>query len=232
MAAGLAALLLSPLAFVPAAQAEPLRVGLIDSTIYDDAIVAIVKEAGFEAEIIHETVDILREQFVRGELDMDCCSIPEWRTRADEAEVQLFSDHFFVAADHLILGPNVKKPAEGAPLNLEGLRFAAVKGFNYTLDDQIRLRVPVDTIEDAFAALAHGRADVTVFGVQEFFRMQATNPLPVVLGPVTQRYGLRIRVHKDHVDQLPQLNAAIARMKSDGRIDALIGTALRASKAH
>ncbi len=198
----------------------------IGDSVFRDVWHAILEDAGIEAELIAAPRDVRRDMFVRGELVLDCCSVEAWRNRPDEIEAQLWTSPFFYTVDHLILqeGRDYDLPD---PDDLTAYRVGVVQGFAYKKDSHFGSTVSRVSLGEVFEAVASGDADLTIANHQEFRRRQKLNPLPLVLGPEYHRLALKARVHRSRADLLPRLEAAITRLKANGRIATLTGVRLR-----
>ena len=167
--------------------------------------------------------------FVDGVIAVDCCTAPIWRQDPEEEAVQLFSDVFHYSPEHYVFkkGHRVAIPIPDA---LAGLRVAIVRGFNYQFEDKFGETVAVRDMEDVLDMLVAERADVAMINQQDFYRRMRLKPRPLELGDTHFIADLRVRVHKDHAALLPAINAAIARLKQNGRIAALLQDVLGVSE--
>ena len=209
------------------AQAADVTASRLGDSVFRDAWHAILSEAQLEVRMISAPRDVRRDMFARGELVLDCCSVPEWRDRDDEKAAQLWSYPFFYTVDHLILqaGRSYDLPD---PTDLLGYKVGIVQGFSYRLDDRFGSTLSRVSLDEVFELVATGGADMTIANHQEFRRRQALKPRPLVLGPAHHELGLMARVHKSRPDLLVRLNDAIRRLKASGQIAALTGARLRA----
>ncbi|WP_417462518.1 substrate-binding periplasmic protein [Kordiimonas sp.] len=214
---------------VPAQASDVAKASRIGDSVFRDVWHAILDEAGIDVELIAAPRDVRRDMFVRGELVLDCCSVPDWRAREDEKQTQLWTSPFFYTVDHLIIqeGKEYDLPD---PTDLSAYRVGVVQGFAYRRDATFGDVVVRVSLGEVFEAVARGEADLTIANHQEFRRRQKLNPLPLVLGPVHHRLGLRARVHKTRADLLPRLEAAIKALNANGRIAHLTGARLRDMK--
>ena len=211
------------------AQDEPVPVANLDDSVFTEVWRAIIEEAGITAHYYTFPNDQARSAFVEGKVGLDCCSIPEWRTREDEQKIQFYTDPIFSQNHHMIVrdGHRYDAPILG---DLSEYRVAVVKGFSYKNEDLFGETVVAKTIKDAFDLVAKGKADLTFALRLEFIRSQRRSPRPLGLGPIWSRTLLRARVHRDWVRFLPQVNAAIQRLQNSGRINYLVGKQIRDKK--
>lgn len=218
-------LLVSPVSAL-ADGADAVAASRIGDSVFRDVWHAILTEAQIKVDLVAAPRDVRRNMFVRGELVLDCCSVPDWRARADEKRVQLWTSPFFYTVDHLILteGREYDLPD---PTDLSAYKVGVVQGFTYRRDATFGGTLVRVSLGEVFAAVARGEADLTIANHQEFRRRQKLNPLPLVLGPEHHRLTLRARLHKSRADLMPRLEAAIKNLKADGRIARLTGARLR-----
>jgi ABC-type amino acid transport substrate-binding protein len=200
---------------LPSFANEEVKAGQSDSIEFDRVWSAILTEAGLEAEIISAPHERKREMFIKGDIVLDCCAIPEWRQRPAEQATQLFSDVFFQSAEHYVFRRgHAVDPVE----NAAKLRFVKVKGFVYDLKAQFGTVIEVHDIEEVLDHVASGEADIAIVNRQDYERRLRLKPRPLELGPVHTVADLRVRVHKSRADLLPALNEAIATLRTKGRV--------------
>ncbi|TNE62401.1 MAG: transporter substrate-binding domain-containing protein [Alphaproteobacteria bacterium] len=207
----------------------PVPASQLGDSVFRDAWHAVLQEAKIEIAPVAAPRDVRRDMFVRGDILLDCCSVPEWRNRADEQAVQLFSDPFFLVVDHLILHEG-RDYGHLDPADLSGWTVGAVQGFSFRDQQHFGGLVTAVSMGEVFDLVVAGKADLTIASNQEFYRRQRLAPRPLVLGPEYDRVVLRIRVHNSRPDLLVRINAAIAALKADGRINRLTGQRLRPEK--
>lgn len=209
------------------AEGERVPASRLEASVFRDVWHAILDESGIAVELVeiagHED---RRRRFASGEVLLDCCSIKQWRDREDEMAVQLWSRPVFYTVDHLVLqdGRTYDLPD---PTQLKAYKVAVVRGFSYQGDENFGPTIVLTTIEQVLDAVASGKADVTIVNSQEFRRLQAIKRRPLVLGPEHNELVLRARVHNSRPDLLVQIDEAIKRLQSSGRIAALTGARLR-----
>lgn len=201
-------------------------VASLSNSSFKDLWQAIIVEAGIDANFVTASRKERRAALVAGTLAMDCCSIPAWRATPAEQAVQLYTDPIFYATDHLILQEGRVYDIPD-PVNLMAFRIAVVSGFNYVGGEFFGEVIEVPTMDDTYRLVASGRADLTIANSQEFWRRQRLTPLPLILGPVHDQVLLGARVHKNWAALLPQINAAIKRLRKSGRMDILMAKRIR-----
>ncbi len=186
---------------------------------------AILADAG----IPFKNIDVLqgrrRRMFVEGFLTLDCCFSPEWRNRLEEQKTQLFTDSIVTTEIRYIFKKG-HVVAIQSPADLNALRIARVRGFNYTLEDYFTHSIPAQSIGDALRLVEVGRADLTQASRIQFEFEMARSNRDLEIGGVANYVNLHGRVHISRAELLPRLNAAIVRMKKDGRIQKILKDAL------
>lgn len=205
---------------------DHVPVANLENSAFKDAWHAVVEQAGITADFVTMSRADRREAMVRGNLAMDCCSIPAWRSRPQEQAVQLYSDPLFYATEHLVFHKD-KKAAFSGSIDLSSLRVAMVEGFNHRDQNLFGEIVYAPTMTETYALVASGKADVTFANSQEFWRRQRLTDRPIVLGPVYQQMLLRVRVHKDWHSLLPRINGAIKKLRESGEFNLLMGQRIR-----
>ena len=170
--------------------------------------------------------NLRRDQFVNGDILLDCCAPPEWREKPEEQAVQLFSSPVTTLTEYLVVRDD-RDITSIDTANLSSYRIAGIRGFTYARRKDLGEVVDYTYFGDAMRAVASGEADMTIMGSTEFARRQRAEKLPLKLGPEFSRVLLRVRVHKDRAELLDQINAAIAHLKETGEINRLIGQLAR-----
>jgi len=193
---------------------------------------AVITEAGIPFKRTTALQGRRRRMFIEGFVTIDCCFSPAWRNRPEEQVVQLFTDSIYVTEIRYVFkkGETIPMPS---PQRLRNLRFAVVRGFDYTFMDYFGEIIAVNSPADAMRLVELGRADVTESSKVQFEYDMARHPRALVLGDVSNYTSLHARVHISRADLLPRLNAAIGRMKKDGRIQKILKDAIQSkSRPH
>lgn len=202
--------------------ATPVPVSISDSPAFDPAWKAILAASGIDYKMITVPHGRKRRSFIEGIILLDCCAAPEWRQLPDEQAIQLFSDSFHETEERYIFRTGDEMPIE-RPGQLRHLRVAVVRGFNYTLEDYFGVRVTGRDIDDVLNLIEMGRAHVGIISTTDFKLRMKKKPRNLTLGGINFRAALRIRVHNSHPELLPKINHAIATLKNNGRMQALVG---------
>lgn len=203
------------------AEGDTVRVGQSDSIAYSRVFAAILTEAGIDAEFVAAPHGRKRRMFMDGVIVMDCCASPIWRRAAGEVDLQVFSDAFYQSPEHYVFREGqvleINKPED-----LRALRVAKVRGFNYQNEPYFGETISVRDMEDVLDLLVAGRADVGMINGQDFRRRMRLQPRPLELGQTYFTADLRVRIRNNHVDLLPRINAAIATLKANGKIEEIL----------
>lgn len=221
----LAALFLS-LPISKALAAGPVMAGQSFDSIFETVWIEILREAQIDFRGLPALAKDRRRMFVQGKIVLDCCSIPEWRSRPDELNTQLFTSHFFFAAQ-LLMHRKDRSINVDAHEDMAHYTVAVIKGHDHVGSEHFGNVVWVRDFEGLFSAVVGGLADAALVNEQEFLYQTRDKKWPVVLGKVYMRLPIRARVHKSRADLLPRINDAIGRLKASGKIDALVGAAIR-----
>ncbi len=182
---------------------------------------AILKEAGIDVVFSPLPPKRKRRSFIEGYLLLDCCHPPMYRDTPDEKATHLFTDPIYFAQAYYVFRKGEVVPIKDGS-DLTSLRVAGIRGFDYMWQDQFGDRIDGRDHTDILTLLEMHRADVGIItGLQFRFEM-AKRQWPVELGNVMASGYLHASVHVTRPDLLPKINAAIARMKADGRLDKLL----------
>ena len=137
------------------------------------------------------------------------------------AAVQSWSDVFYTSREIWVFRKGETFPVATAE-DRGKLRVAAVQGFDFHDQESFGIRVPGQDIDDTLRLLAAGRADAAILGALDYDVRIGANSTLFEQGPVRVEVGLSVRAHKNVVHLLPQINAAIARLRESGRIKEII----------
>jgi len=181
----------------------------------------ILAEAGIKAVFVNAPQARKRRMFSSGRILLDCCAAPIWRTRDEEMAVQRWSHTFYTSREIWVFRKDEAFPVATAE-DRGKLRVAAVQGFDFHDQESFGIRVPGQDIDDTLRLLAAGRADVAILGALDYDVRVGPNSRLFQEGPVRVEVGLQVRAHKNVEHLLPQINAAIDRLKASGRIDQII----------
>ena len=196
-------------------------IGSVHTTPIDAVWQAILKEANIPFEVTEVMQGRRRRMFIDGLITLDCCFSPTWRNRPEEQVVQLFTDSFYTAEIRFVFKKGNVIPIS-SPEQIKYLRFAAVRGFAYTLEDFFGETIIGKSPSDTLRLVELGRAQVTEAAKVLFDSEMAHTPRALELGDLANYTNLHARVHISRADLLPRLNAAIARMKASGRIKQIL----------
>lgn len=188
--------------------------------------IAIIEEAGIKANYFKYDFIKRNKMFLRGDLVLECCSIPKWHDSKEEQEVQLYTESFFSTYEHLIHNKDKKIEI----LNLEEVakyKISMVKGFNHKGDHLFKDVQYFETITESLKAVDDGLADIAFVNNQEFGKFQRHHPNNLTLGIVWEHIPFAIRVRKNEAHLLPRLNTAIRKLRNNGTIIRLVGASLR-----
>lgn len=200
---------------------DEIRVGTPADSVYADVWRLILQEAGIAPDHVVLSSALRRGMFVRGEIQMDCCQAQEWRQRPEEQTIQVFTDPFFFTEDHIVVRENA--PVERlTPQTLINYRVATVFDHTYVGSEFFGATVTVANTREALRAVANNEADVAITNEQDFRRLKQDDNLQLKLVGLYYRTQIRARIHKDLESLLPDINAAIKRLKSKEAISQII----------
>lgn len=214
-------LLSSPLAGADAQQTGTIRAGQSDSVGFQHVWREILTEADIEHTFIEAPGARKRRLFIEGNILLDCCAAPQWRTQPKEVAAQLWSDTFYITKEQFLFRKDKAFPVT-TPQDLQKLRVATVRGFEYEDSQYFGLAVTGRDTKDTFRLLNAGRADVGIVSNIDFLMLADTVPGDFMLGPVRVQAPQKVRVHKSIGHLLEPINAAIRRLKTKGKITQIL----------
>ncbi len=195
--------------------------------VFETSWVAILAEAGLNINYIKADFIQRRELFDRGEIVLECCSIPEWHKDPEEQKIQLYTRPFFSTYEHIVH----KESAILDTSNLTDLwarRVSFVKGFHYRGAEHFQYVIYFDTLSEAMRAVSKGDVEFSIVNNQEFGKFQRQhNAYDLVLGDVWEHIPMAIRVRREQAHLVPRINKAINILRAKGIIARLIGITLR-----
>lgn len=194
-------------------------------SIYNDVFTQIMKKTGLTVTFVSQDYQSLRKSFLDKEIDIVCCASPNWRTKPQEIEVQLFSNAFFYVVENYAYRP-ARFPKKFDPKDTT-LIFASVKGWSYSNILSINKQIIADSVIDALELVHSGKADFTIVNKQEFMGQQHKKKRNLILGERLKQSPLHIRVHKDRADLVPIINQAITEMRKNLEISKIIAASVR-----
>lgn len=195
----------------PPLKAEPILVGDGESRILKDMFAAILKNADIDVSIETFPPERKRRLFEKGTIVIDCCAMPQWRTRPEEERVQLWSVPFFTSHNRYIFSAE-RSVTIHEPADLADYRVATVLGFKYELSPHFGEVLPVQNWDAMLQLVEKGRADVGFIGDLVFQERQTNQKRDLVMGPLVAKHPLSVRVHKSRADLLPIINRSIAEL--------------------
>ncbi len=187
---------------------------------YRQAFELVLARANVKAVPVHMPLMRERRMFVEGDITAECCLIPAWRTRPDEMAVQVFSDPIYMEKGVTVALKTRADEIRSMPRS--ALRTAVIRGYVYTDLDDYGTRLDADDFDALFTLLKRRRADVAFIGYPEYLRLQRTFSNQLAVIHVVHEYDLSIRVHRDRPEVLAAINKAIAELRAEGAITAIL----------
>ena len=169
--------------------------GISQYSVLRSAWRAILDETGLPVEFKVSQAEARRVHFVEGRIVLDCCSIPEWRTRPAEVAVQLYTEPFFVSAQFFIYHETAPFRYK-TPADLKSKTIAVIRGHDHLHQEYFGQKVLVNDFRELFEAVSDGSADIAIVNEQEFKFQMSQYDFPVAQGDVFHRLAARARVHK------------------------------------
>ncbi|WP_419901335.1 substrate-binding periplasmic protein [Kiloniella sp.] len=187
-------------------------------------IIDIVREVGrrIDVDIKIEVVGASerRKGFVKGQYVIECCIIEGWRTRPEEIAIQLFSDPVLQIQDIFIFPPHQAFPISSME-SLKDKEVGTIRGYSYKGEENFGSRVDHESVLPLLQGISSGRVDVGIFQRRAAAFHSRQSKLNLTFGPLHHEVQASIRLHKNKAEYLPEINAAIRDMYSDGTFKSL-----------
>jgi polar amino acid transport system substrate-binding protein len=154
-----------------------------------------------------------------GLLDFDFVS-PSWFPNED------MGDQFVTSEPMIQIKENIITLEDNATAwknvdSIKGQPIGTVRGYLYH-DDALFTRVDFTSEQELIKALHKNRIQAAISGDLPALYWSKKFNLPIALAAVHSDGVLVMRLRKEHKDLLPKINAAIAILKANGTIDAII----------
>ncbi|MCT4534137.1 transporter substrate-binding domain-containing protein [Halodesulfovibrio sp.] len=218
------------------ARAESLVVGLMNvdrppyfwkddaggyQGIFIDILHELKKETGIH--FIYKALPMarLRLYMVVGKVDVEMGIDPSLRTARNEAESSIYSEPFMESKEVYVIGASRGNfdYARNVP---SGGKFCGVLGFNKPKFVGETYRQALLSETQLLKMINKNRCDYTVMPYDAFRYLKEGQLYNLTTSKPIATHKLRMRLHKQKAELLPRLDAALARMKKDGRLAALL----------
>lgn len=154
-----------------------------------------------------------------GLLDFDLVS-PSWFPNEDMGELFVQSDAIIQIKENIItLEENAQKWADINTIKKQSI--GTVRGYLYH-DDSLFTRVDFTSERELIKALHKNRIEAAISGDLPALYWSNKLDQKIALAAVHSNGVLVMRLRKEHHLLLPKINAAIAHLKADGTINAII----------
>jgi len=162
-----------------------------------------------------------RRDFLTGDVTVDCCLAKIWFPGPENDAAQVFSDPLYRMMEIWFFPPNMSFPIKTTK-DLKDKRVAAIRGFTYPGQDDFGARIDGGDVESVFKLLLDGKADVAVLERHAAKYVIDRGNLKVEFGPPYYDVQVGLRLHRSLAAWLPKVNKAIAELKAEGGIEAII----------
>jgi ABC-type amino acid transport substrate-binding protein len=222
-----------------AVQADTFRVGIFANGdrpfsfaqgspqpgIYPDLMRAIARESGDKIELVYVPAARLLRMFEIGELDIEVGSNPAWRKSSPIRSV--YSASYATAYEILCFLPGEAKPGNAAR-DFPGYDIGVQAGYYYPnfekafADGSVKRR-DTNNAEQLLKMLNAKRFQAIIISKYAADFYKKVNPAQYACeqGAITDQAMEMLRLPATKADALPRLNAAIARLKKSGEIEAI-----------
>ncbi|GGP65138.1 hypothetical protein GCM10009347_33740 [Shewanella algicola] len=155
----------------------------------------------------------------KGWLDFDFVS-PSWFPNADLGELFVQSSAIIAIEEHVItLASNAKNWQSND--NLKGQEIGTIGGYLYHNDTEFT-RVDFISEKELIKALYKDRVKAAISGDLPALYWAKQLNRPITLAALHSKGYLVMRLRKEHAALLPNINAAIAELQSNGTIERII----------
>ncbi|OBQ54045.1 hypothetical protein SP90_06090 [Halodesulfovibrio spirochaetisodalis] len=170
----------------------------------------------------------LRLYMVAGKLDVEMGIAPQWRREKGEVENSVYSVPFMLSEEVYVT--SAAKGSFDAQKNVpSGDKFCGVIGFSKPAVSGNINRQDFLCEAQLLKMIDKKRCDYTIMPL-DIYRYLAQGQLyHIAASQPISTHNMRLRLHKRNLELLPRLDAALVRMKEDGRLAALLD---RYSKEH
>lgn len=190
--------------------------------IYQELLDELGAMTGHRFQVQYLPYARLTKKFDLGQIDLEPGVFPGWVKR--EKVPGLFSVPFGKVVDTLVFAPGKHFPVK-TPTDLSGRTLGLVRGYSYPdlrelFDHGLVHRSDAVSETQLMAMLAAGRMDQILINkaVAQYNIVQVPKYREFVLGDVLGSFDVSMRVHPSKKALLPDLDAAIVKMKRSGAI--------------
>lgn len=165
----------------------------------------------------------IRRLFENGDVQIECCISPTWRTSIKEIENQLWTDPVLRTQEVLIFPKNRAFPFN-QPDDLKGKTIGTILGYGYHLEN-IFTRYDVPKSMNLVRLVAKNRLPAAILNLQETMYLLRNNPLREKIEISDNHFSdlsLHMRVHRKSGHVVGPLNEAIYQIISQGTLDKII----------
>lgn len=182
---------------------------------------AIAAKVG--APLSFKTLDVAegRRSFLTGNVTVDCCLAKIWFPGPENDAVQVFSAPIYRLMEIWFFPPKKSFPIQSTK-DLKDKRVAAIRGFTYPGQDDFGTRIDGGDVESVLKLILDGKADVAVLERHAAKYVIDRKNLKVEFGPPYYDVQAGLRLHRSLAAWLPKVNKAIAEMKDEGIVEAII----------
>lgn len=169
-----------------------------------------------------------RAYFRRGELALEVMVSPSWYDD-DPPDFAVFTDPVLRSDDVLVFPAGEAFAYGGDPSELSGFQVATIRGYRYPGTEHFQ-RFDLNNEKQLLEFVSQGRTPVGIVNEHVGAWHAQRMAVDVSFGPVYSTGELALHVHKDYAEPLQdELNAAIARLKAEGEIQAIVASYLDGS---
>ncbi len=193
--------------------------------IYPELIHAIARESGFKIELVYVPAARLLRMFEIGELDIEIGANPAWRKNSPMKSV--YSDSYATAYEILCFRPGEAKPGNHAR-DFPGYDIGVQAGYWYPNFEQAFAegkvkRRDTNNAEQLLKMLHAKRFPAIIVSkyAADFYRKEDPVHYNCEQGAITDQAQEMLRLPATRANALPRLNAAIAKLKKNGEINAI-----------
>jgi len=182
--------------------------------IYIDIFTHIFKLTPYSIEFVYLSPARIRSSFLKGEIDVECCPIPEWRKK--ENSISAYSNVIFDSKDVLVFAKGQRKYLE----SLQGSSVATVHGYGYW-QDELFTRLDVESELRLLKIVAHQRVLVGIVDKMIATYLTRKHKLNIDIGQIHEQVARPLRLHSSKAYMLPIINNAIDKVKNSNTINGI-----------
>ncbi|MEP4892334.1 MAG: transporter substrate-binding domain-containing protein [Aliiglaciecola sp.] len=186
--------------------------------IFAEVVTLILQEANLSYKFYYYPPKRAAQEFKKDQLDIDFMS-PSWFKDGDMGDEYVQSKSIFELTEYNVTLPeNADKYA--TPDSIHGKRVGTIRGYSY-FNDHLFNRVDFSSESALIKGLKKGRYEVAILENLTAQHWAQVHNVEISLASIHSHGEIVLRIRRELVHLLPELNAAISSLKQSGEIDSI-----------